>query len=102
VCLITTKVCGILALSRALGDCELQACITWAPDINTVELTEEDTTLILACDGVWDVFSNEQAVAIAEAQPTAARAAIALRDAAYCMGSTDNISTIVMRFSQSE
>jgi len=46
---------------------------------STVELTEEDTTLILACDGVWDVFSNEQAVAIAEAQPTAARAAIALR-----------------------
>jgi hypothetical protein len=44
-----------------------------------VELTEEDTLLILACDGVWDVLSNEQAVAIAEAQPTAARASIALR-----------------------
>lgn len=86
----------------------------------TVELTEEDTLLILACDGVWDVLSNEQAVAIAEAQPTAARAAIALRgmlhastiscrsfflnarvrfaDAAYCMGSTDNVSVVVIRF----
>ncbi len=42
-------------------------------------MTEEDTLLILACDGVWDVLSNEQAVAIAEAQPTAARASIALR-----------------------
>lgn len=27
------QVCGILALSRALGDCELQDCITWMPDI---------------------------------------------------------------------
>lgn len=28
-----SRVCGILALSRALGDCELQECITWMPEV---------------------------------------------------------------------
>jgi serine/threonine protein phosphatase PrpC len=33
------QVCGILALSRALGDCELQECITWMPEVRYVLTT---------------------------------------------------------------
>lgn len=32
------------------------------PELHSIELTEEDNFLIMACDGVWDVLSNQEAV----------------------------------------
>jgi len=65
------RVNGNLALSRALGDFDfkqnkslppaLQA-ITAKPDVVVHERGPEDQFLVLACDGVWDVMSNEQVV----------------------------------------
>ncbi|KAI6176762.1 hypothetical protein M3Y97_00833900 [Aphelenchoides bicaudatus] len=66
------RVNGNLALSRALGDFifknndSLRAeeqIVTALPDIIEVEITDEHEFIILACDGIWDVLSNEQAVA---------------------------------------
>ncbi|KAF8627479.1 hypothetical protein AX17_006291 [Amanita inopinata Kibby_2008] len=65
------RVNGNLALSRALGDFEFkknyalgpeQQIITADPDITCHEITEEDEFLILACDGIWDCLSSQQAV----------------------------------------
>jgi serine/threonine protein phosphatase PrpC len=43
--------------------------------------------VIIACDGLWDVMTNEQAVAIASAYNTAAEGAAALVDIAFGLGS---------------
>jgi len=92
------RVNGILALSRSLGDSYLQPFVTYFPEVNFVDLsTGEYRFLILACDGLWDVVSNEKAVAIVDKYPEPIKAAAALRDYAHLLGSTDNISVIVFR-----
>ena len=56
---------GDLAVSRALGDFQFKARsdldasqqrVSCVPDIKIVERTKEDDILILACDGLWDVY----------------------------------------------
>lgn len=65
------RVNGSLNLARAIGDMELKQnkflppekqIITACPDINVVELCEDDEFLVLACDGVWDVMSSQEVV----------------------------------------
>lgn len=65
------RVNGNLNLSRAIGDLkyktnrELPASeqiITAEPDVCKVVLQPEDRFLLLACDGIWDVMTNQQAV----------------------------------------
>jgi len=53
---------GMLAVSRALGDHNFKEYVISTPDIRSVELTDEMGFLLLACDGVFDVMSNEEAV----------------------------------------
>jgi serine/threonine protein phosphatase PrpC len=64
------RVNGELAMSRAIGDFRYKMNATLElhehlviclPDISIQERNKhEDETLILACDGVWDVISNEE------------------------------------------
>ncbi|CAN6220579.1 unnamed protein product [Urochloa humidicola] len=65
------RVNGTLNLSRAIGDMEFKQnkflspdkqILTANPDINIVELCDDDDFLVLACDGIWDCMSNQQLV----------------------------------------
>jgi len=65
------RINGSLNLARAIGDVEFKQnkflpaekqIVTANPDINVVELCEDDEFFVLACDGVWDVLSSQQAV----------------------------------------
>lgn len=65
------RVCGNLNLSRCIGDFEFKKdpnldpknqILTCWPDIRMEEITPSDEFIILACDGIWDVLSNQQAV----------------------------------------
>jgi serine/threonine protein phosphatase PrpC len=90
------RVNGILALSRAIGDCDLQPPIICTPTITQTQLNDDDTIIIIACDGLWDMISNDHACEIAARYDSPALAAAALRDYAFSLGSTDNISVIVL------
>ncbi|XP_047325525.1 probable protein phosphatase 2C 60 [Impatiens glandulifera] len=65
------RVNGSLNLTRAIGDMEFKQhkflpaerqIVTASPDINTVELCEDDEFIVLACDGIWDCMSSQQLV----------------------------------------
>ncbi|KAK2986512.1 hypothetical protein RJ640_021387, partial [Escallonia rubra] len=65
------RVNGTLNLARAIGDMELKKdkslpaekqILTANPDINTVELGDDDDFFVLACDGIWDCMSSQQLV----------------------------------------
>ena len=59
------RVMGVLAVSRALGDFRWKEYVVSTPEVRTTELGSSDEGFILlACDGVFDVFTNEQAVSI--------------------------------------
>ncbi|CRL02198.1 CLUMA_CG015126, isoform A [Clunio marinus] len=65
------RVNGNLALSRALGDflfkrnqtipAEKQI-VTAYPEVSVHDLTEEWDFLVLACDGIWDVLTNQAVI----------------------------------------
>lgn len=94
----TWRVGGVLAVSRAFGDRLLKRYVVAMPDITEQELESHDEALILASDGLWDVISNQDAAALIKDCKDAEKAAKKLTDEAYCRGSNDNISCIVVRF----
>uniref|UniRef100_T1H1I2 protein-serine/threonine phosphatase n=1 Tax=Megaselia scalaris TaxID=36166 RepID=T1H1I2_MEGSC len=65
------RVNGNLALSRALGDFIFkknskkkaeEQIVTAYPDVEVREITDDWDFLVLACDGIWDVLSNEEVI----------------------------------------
>lgn len=65
------RVNGNLNLSRAIGDLKYKGntglapkdqIITAQPDIKHITLNPEDRFFVLACDGVWDVMTNQDVV----------------------------------------
>jgi serine/threonine protein phosphatase PrpC len=53
---------GDLSVSRALGDKEARQFVTHSPDIYKYKLQKNDRFIIVACDGLWDVMSSQDAV----------------------------------------
>ena len=96
---------GVLAVARALGDRMLTPYVSAIPTYQCVTIEPEDEFLILACDGVWDVLTDSKAVQVVhdslEKTHSVDCAAMALRDWAFCSGSGDNISVIVVQLNNS-
>lgn len=71
------RVNGNLALSRALGDFVFkkndakkaeEQIVTAYPDVDIKELTSDHEFMLLACDGIWDVLSNEEVLEFVRAR----------------------------------
>lgn len=105
------RVQGVLAVARALGDAPLKPLVTAEPFIKKIALTQQDQFLILACDGVWDVLQNQQAVDFVNQQLHAINAtpqSITPQQAEYIAralvlhalqnGSTDNVTAKIIFF----
>ncbi|XP_054455896.1 integrin-linked kinase-associated serine/threonine phosphatase 2C isoform X2 [Anoplopoma fimbria] len=57
------RVLGVLEVSRSIGDGQYKRCgVISSPDMKRCQLTANDRFIILACDGVFKVFSAEEAV----------------------------------------
>lgn len=102
------RVMGLLAMSRAMGDHFLRPWVLPEPEIACVPRTEADELLMLASDGVWDVFSNQEAASLAlkcvqRARERGASRSAACRVAAKVVtkaaierGSHDNVTCVLV------
>jgi len=94
--MIQGKVGGALAVSRAFGDSELKKWLTVEPYLLQTQLNQTDTQLIVACDGLWDVCSNQEAVDLIKNEKDAQRASDKLLNYALSHGTRDNVSIVVL------
>ena len=51
-----------LSVSRSFGDMDALPYVTHKPEIFKYSLKKSDKFMILGCDGLWDVLSNQDAV----------------------------------------
>jgi serine/threonine protein phosphatase PrpC len=96
------RVNGTLAVSRAIGDEGMHPFVSSEPFVNSIELNGDAQFLILACDGVWDVISDQEAVELVRKCTSVTKAAQTLVQTAFDKNSTDNISVIVIFFQSPE
>ncbi|KAK3141263.1 hypothetical protein QOZ80_4BG0331570 [Eleusine coracana subsp. coracana] len=94
----TWRVGGVLAVSRAFGDKLLKQYVVVDPEIREEVVDDTLEFLILASDGLWDVVSNEEAVAMTRSIQDPEEAAKKLLQEAYKRESSDNITCVVVRF----
>jgi len=113
---------GDLSVSRSFGDLYNTPHVTHIPQSFTYSLLKSDKFIVMACDGVWDVISNQEVVNFVRdnidnnnisfykltdkithkiTYPTASsqkskNLATKLAEYAIAKGSTDNISIIII------
>lgn len=107
---------GELTVSRALGDFQLADLKSRAPEGGGFEgplianpevmchtLEAEDEFLLLACDGLWDVFSSQRAIEFARSRlqqhNDPQQCSQDLIDEALRRHATDNVSVVTVCFS---
>ena len=111
-CVINNRVNGQLAVSRVFGDFEYKGTkgkdpkkqlITPEPEIYVRERNpSEDEFMVLACDGVWDVMSNEDIVNFVadrmRVTDNLEEICNLVLDTCLHKGSRDNMSIIIIAF----
>lgn len=93
---VLNRVNGILAVTRSLGDHAMKDYVIGEPNLVTIELNETDTHLILACDGLWDVTSDQEAIDLILPESDTQKMSDKLLLHALKNGSTDNISVMAI------
>jgi protein phosphatase 1B len=105
------RVNGSLAVSRALGDFEYKnvagkdACeqlVSPEPEVTIEERSDADEFLVLACDGIWDVMSNEELCDFIRSRMLLTDDLKLISnwvvDTCLAKGSRDNMSIIIVAF----
>lgn len=96
-----TRINGI-AVARALGNRfvkEMKLGIVGTPSVSQpVALAPDDTLIIIASDGLWDVITGQAAFELIEKEPDAtAMATKLIKHAVACAKCLDNVTVIVVR-----
>ncbi|KAG5928547.1 hypothetical protein E4U42_000464 [Claviceps africana] len=96
--ILNNRVNGVLAVTRALGDVYLKQLVTGHPyTTETVIQYDLDEFIIIACDGLWDVCSDQDAVDLVRDVHDPISASKQLVDYALSRSSTDNLSCMIVR-----
>lgn len=56
------RVNGVLAVTRSLGDIALKEWVIGQPFTTEIVLDDTDEWLVIACDGVWDVMTDQEVI----------------------------------------
>jgi len=94
--MIQGKLGGALAVSRAFGDSELKPWVSIEPYIQVTKLSATDDLLIIACDGLWDVCTNQEAVDLIKNDKDPQLMSEKLLKYSLEHGTRDNVSIIVL------
>lgn len=94
------RVNGILAITRSLGDQQLKPFVISHPHVQATTVSvDEEPFIIVACDGFWDVVTDQQAVDLVRAYqnnpPSSLTAAEYLLEESLRRGTTDNVTVMV-------
>lgn len=103
--IVSGRVCGQLAISRALGDKDLksngQNFISAEAELSRLDSTGGCGFLLLACDGLWDVMSNQGAVdfvnrSLRDGRSPQQACDALVRHAVEDLKTRDNVSVIIV------
>jgi len=107
------RIDGNLSVSRGLGDFDFkddvnlsasEQKVSCVPDIYEVEGLQAGALLVLACDGLWDVLTSEEAASFVRGRlrrdPEADLGAIAAALIRVCLklDSSDNMTVLIVHF----
>lgn len=109
------RVNGTLNLARAIGDMEFkrnktlpaeEQIVTANPEIDTIELSDDDEFIVLACDGIWDCMTSQELVDFIREQLKSETklSAICERTFDHCLAPSvggegcDNMTMILVQF----
>uniref|UniRef100_A0A3B4ZWJ4 Integrin-linked kinase-associated serine/threonine phosphatase 2C-like n=1 Tax=Stegastes partitus TaxID=144197 RepID=A0A3B4ZWJ4_9TELE len=95
------RVLGVLEVSRSIGDGQYKRCgVISTPDLRRCQLTANDRFIILACDGLFKVFSADEAVkfvlSLTEEELKLEAACQQLAGEAVRRGCADNVTVILV------
>uniref|UniRef100_A0A8C6T8N8 ILK associated serine/threonine phosphatase n=1 Tax=Neogobius melanostomus TaxID=47308 RepID=A0A8C6T8N8_9GOBI len=99
------RVLGVLEVSRSIGDGQYKRCgVISTPDLRRCQLTRNDRFMILACDGLFKVFSADEAVKfvlniLQEGDSGLDSACQQLASEAVKRGCADNVTVILVSIS---
>lgn len=104
---------GQLAVTRALGDWHLEGMkemserggpLSAEPELKLISLTNEDEFLIIGSDGIWDVFTSQNAVDFArrrlQEHNDVKLCCKQIVDEAIKRGAMDNLTVVMVSFHQ--
>ena len=92
------RVYGVLMLSRAFGDWELKPYgVINVPHITRVNITDNDLYVVMASDGVWDVFEDIDIYEMSKGINNSKELCNNIVQKSIEKGSTDNISCFVIK-----
>uniref|UniRef100_A0A0D9WMI7 protein-serine/threonine phosphatase n=1 Tax=Leersia perrieri TaxID=77586 RepID=A0A0D9WMI7_9ORYZ len=102
---------GLLGVTRALGDWHLEGMkevgspggpLSAEPELKMITLTKDDEFLIIGSDGIWDVFSNQNAVDFArrrlQEHNNVKSCCKEIVEEAIKRGATDNLTAVLVSF----